>query len=250
VTLLPGHRALRLTILDCGLFDVRGGERIIGIPAFLVTTDRGAQVLIDGGFPPGYDEGQARADGLPVFGALIPDPARNVTAQLALMGLTPADITLHVLTHGHIDHVGALPLITCPLVVTRAERAEDRPLYFGTARAVAWPEVPTHRIEWETAICEGLTLIPTPGHTPGHLSVLVTLPEGPVILTADAINRASEPAEGFPDAMDPGTAAQSAAHLHRLRDRLGAALIWGHDPLQWQGLPKAPLPWGPAGGAG
>jgi N-acyl homoserine lactone hydrolase len=245
--LLQGHRVARLTVLDCGLFRVRGGQRIIGIPAFLVTTDRGAQVLIDGGFPAGYDAADARRDGLPGFGALIGHgPERSIAGQLALLGLTPADITLHVLTHGHIDHVGALPLIACPLVLTAAERAEPRPLYFGSARPVVWPDVPTHCITGETQVCDGLTLIPTPGHTPGHLSVLVTLPQGPVILTGDAINRASEPAEGFPDAMDPVTAATSAAHLHGLRDRLGAALIWGHDPAQWTVLPKAPLPYCPA----
>ncbi len=246
MTLLAGHRAVRLTILDCGLFSVRGGARIIGIPAFVVTTDLGAQVLIDGGFPPGYDDAAAGRDGLAAFGALIGYGAQHsVTGQLALIGLTPADITLHVLTHGHIDHVGALPLIGCPLVLTSVERAEVRPLYFGAARPVVWPDVPTHRIEGESDICEGLTLIPTPGHTAGHLSVLVTLPEGAVILTGDAINRASEPAEGFPDAMDPVTAAVSGAYLHALRDRLGAALIWGHDPAQWATLPKAPRPWLP-----
>ena len=106
--------------------------------------------------------------------------------------------------------------------------------------------MPTHLVERETTLCDGLTLIPTPGHTPGHLSVLVTLPQGPVILAGDAINRASEPAEGFPDAMDPVTAATSAAHLHALQGRLGAALIWGHDPAQWGTLPKAPLPFVPA----
>ncbi|MGQ0563740.1 MAG: MBL fold metallo-hydrolase [Gemmobacter sp.] len=241
MTLLPGHRARRLTVLDCGLFVVRGGERTIGIPAFLVTTDRGAQVLIDGGFPPGYDDAQARRDGLPAFGALVPAPDCNVTAQLARLGLTPADITLHVLTHGHVDHVGALSLVACPLVLTARERAEPQPLYFGTARPLPWPDLPTHRIEAETDLCQGLTLIPTPGHTPGHLSVLVTLPEGPVILAADAINRRSEPAEGFPDAMDPAAAADSAAHLHALQARLGAMLVWGHDPVQWPSLPKAPV---------
>jgi len=247
VTLLHGHRAVRLTILDCGLFSVRGGERIIGIPAYLVSTDRGAHVLIDGGFPPGYDDTAALRDGLPAFGALIDHgPRRSVTGALAKLGLTPADITLHVLTHGHIDHVGALPLIACPLVLTAVERAEPRPLYFGNARPIAWPEVPTHCIDATTDLCDGLTLIPTPGHTPGHLSVLVTLPQGPVILTGDAINRESEPGEGFPDAMDAVSAARSAAHLHALRDRLEAALIWGHDPAQWATLPKAPLHWLPA----
>jgi N-acyl homoserine lactone hydrolase len=247
VTLLPGHRAARLTVLDCGLFDVGGGRRIIGIPAFVVTTDRGAPILIDGGFPPGYDDAMAAEDGLPAFGRLVGYSARqSVTGQLALLGLTPGAIALHVLTHGHIDHVGALPLIACPLALGQAERALPRPPYFGQARRVAWPDVPTHLVEGETAVCEGLTLIPTPGHTPGHLSVRVDLAEGTVILAGDAINRAGEPAEGYPDAIDPATAARSGAALMRLCDRLAARLIWGHDPDQWPALPKAPMPLVPA----
>ena len=243
---LQGHRVARLTVLDCGLFSVRGGQRIIGIPAFLIDTDRGARILVDGGFPPAYatDPGQAaRDDGLPAFGHLIDHtPARSLPGQLALLGLAPDDITLHVLTHGHIDHVGALPLIRCPLVLTDTERAQPRPLYFGTARPLQWPDVPTRRISGDTCLCDGLTLIPTPGHTPGHLSLRVDLPQGCVILAGDAINRASEPAEGFADAMDPVTAAHSAARLMALQTATGASLIWGHDPAQWPTLPKAPHP--------
>lgn len=242
--ILAGHSVERMHLLDLGLFEVRGGQRVIGIPGFLLTTDRGARILIDGGFPPAYAtdaEGAARADGLPAFGRLLDyGPRQTLPGQLALLGLTPADIDLAVLTHGHIDHVGALPLVRCPLVLTAAERADPRPRYFGTARPMEWPDLPTHRIDGETILCDGLRLIPTPGHTPGHMSVLVTLPSGPVILAGDAINRASEPDEGYPDAEDPVAAAASGARLMALRQDLAARLIWGHDPAQWPGLQKAP----------
>lgn len=92
-------------------------------------------------------------------------------------------------------------------------------------------------------ICEGLTALPTPGHTPGHPSPPAELPEGRVvILAADAINRASEPAEGCPAAMAPQTAALSGARLPALQAGPEALLIHGHDPAQWPRLPKAPAP--------
>lgn len=244
MTLLAGS-IIRLTVLDFGLFEVRGGERVIGIPGFLLETDRGARVLFDTGFPPAYatDPYIAARDGLPRFGRLVDyGPHQTAVGQLALLDLTPGDIDLVILSHGHIDHVGSLPLFAnVPIVMTARERADPAPSYFGSARPMDWPDATYRLIDADTAVCDGLTLIPTPGHTPGHLSALVTLPEtGPVILAADAINRASEPAEGFADADDPVAASASAKRLLAL-EAAGALLIYGHEPTQWPRLPKAPL---------
>jgi len=247
--LLPKGRIQRLYVLDFGLFDVGPGRRIIGIPGFLLETDQGARILFDTGFPPDYATAPgptAARDGLARFGAFIGFSARQTAAgQLALLGLTPADITHVILSHGHIDHVGALPLFAhCPILMTRTERADPKPCYFFDIRPMDWPAAPYHLIDEQTDICPGLTLIPTPGHTPGHMSALVTLPSGQsLLLAADAINRAAEPAEGFPDAKDPVTAAASGALLLALARDHGALLIYGHDPAQWPTLRKAPDPY-------
>lgn len=244
--ILPGRLA-RLCILDLGLFEVRGGERVIGIPGFLLQTDRGQNILFDTGFPPDYltDPARPAQDGLPRFGRLLDyRPDQTAEGALALLGLAPADIDLVVLSHGHIDHVGSLPLFAhATIVLTARERAEPAPLYFGSARPIPWPDAQYHLIDADTPVCDGLTLIPTPGHTAGHLSALLALPDDRhVILAADAINRASEPAEGFPDADDPVAAKASADRLLSLAPP-GALLIYGHDPSQWPTLSKAPQAW-------
>jgi N-acyl homoserine lactone hydrolase len=245
--ILPGRLA-RLTILDLGLFEVRGGERLIGIPAYLLETDLGARILFDTGFPPAYatDLEIADRDGLPRFGRLLGfTPGQTATGALATLGLTPQDIDLLVLSHGHIDHVGSLHLFAhAPIMMTAVERADPAPSYFGTARPLDWPAASYRLIDRDTAVCEGLTLVPTPGHTPGHLSAILELPEtGPVILAADAVNRASEPDEGFADASDPVAAKASADRLLALGGP-ESLLIYGHDPAQWPTLRKAPAFYG------
>lgn len=184
--MIPG-RLVRLTILDLGLFEVRGGERLIGIPAYLLETDQGARVLMDTGFPADYatDPAIADRDGLPAFGRLVDHgPARTAAGALQALGLKPADIDLVILSHGHIDHVGALDQFAhAPIVMTARERADPQPSYFGTARPMDWPRADYHLIDADTRVCGGMTLLPTPGHTPGHLSVLLDLPlTGRVVL--------------------------------------------------------------------
>lgn len=248
---LAGHRAARLFLLDLGLFRVaataRHPGRVIGIPGFVVQTDRGAHVLIDTGFPPDYATdplGAAAADGLEAFGRLEGFSARQTLAgALATLGLAARDIAATVLTHSHIDHAGGLPAVTgAPVVLGAAERALPRPAWFGGRSRMDWPQADYRIVAGETALLPGLALIPTPGHTPGHLSVLFSPPAGaPVMLAADAINRESEPAEGFPDAEDPVAARASAARIMAVVQATGARLIWGHEPAQWPALAKAPL---------
>lgn len=244
--ILPDHQILRLFVLDFGSFDVGPGKRRIGIPGFLLQTDKGANLLVDTGFDPAYASDYAATDArdrLSDFGRLIDfTTAQTAAGQLALLGLTPADIGHVILTHGHIDHVGSLPLFTCPIILTKTERSLPRPIYWHASQPIDWPAAPYIEITADTQVCTGLRLIPTPGHTPGHLSALITIAGRSLILAADAINRASEPAEGFPDAVNPGLAATSAARLFALQRDHAAEIIYGHDPAQWSSLPKAPQP--------
>jgi N-acyl homoserine lactone hydrolase len=234
-----------LAVLDYGLFRVHANGRVIGISGFLIRTDAGEHVLVDTGFPPAYAvdaQAASAADNLGDFGEVLALTAENLPqGQLALLGLGPQDIDLLILTHSHIDHVGGLAgLPGVPVLMAAAERALPRPLYWGAAQPIGWPEADYHLLTDDAALAPGFQVLLVPGHAPGQLALLLDLPQtGRLLITSDAISRPAELAEGFGGAHDPVQAAASAARLMALVE--GAFVIWGHAPDQWPELRKAPL---------
>ena len=237
----------RLYVLDFGLFEVHEDGRAIGIPGYLLKARSGECILVDTGFPAAYYEDAARAsaaDGLDRFGRLIRlTEGQRPEAQLALAGIGAADITHVVLTHSDIDHIGGIGAFEdAVLVMGTAERALDRPRYFPGAPQIPWPR---HRrvqlVDADTELVPGLTVLSTPGHSPGHLSLLADLPgTGPIVITADAVSRPSQLHDGFTDAWDSDEAMRQATRLMTIARDRRALVIFGHDPAQWPVLRKAP----------
>ena len=235
-----------LTVLDYGLFKVHANGRIIGICGFLIHTDAGESVLIDTGFPPAYAQdatAASAADGLGSFGEVLTLTQDNLPAgQLAHCGLTCADIDLLILTHSHVDHVGGIAdFPQAPILLSPQECSLPRPLYFGKRRPMKWPARTYLTTTDDTDIGPGFRVFHTPGHVPGQLAFLITLPEtGPVLLASDAISRPTEVTEAFDTANDPAAAIISAARILDIAAQTKAMVIYGHCPAQWPTLRKAP----------
>jgi N-acyl homoserine lactone hydrolase len=162
---------------------------------------------------------------------------------LAGVGIAPRDIDAVVLGHLHFDHAGGLAdfagaEIHCHADEWEAAAENGDGAYF--ASDLAGP----HR--WrldrdERDLCAGLRLVNTPGHTAGHRSLFIQLPDRPpVILTGDAAdlheNLVGEIAPGILWHDREDLALASIRRLKALADAERAALWPNHDLGHWRAL--------------
>jgi glyoxylase-like metal-dependent hydrolase (beta-lactamase superfamily II) len=160
------------------------GEQAAELPimAWLIEHDEGL-ILVDTG-----ELASTPASAL-IRAEPVVRPDEELLAQLGRLGVRPGDITRVVLTHLHSDHVdGMLHFPALPTFVSERELQEHRS--FGgrlverlTIRLPAWfdPQPIAFRPEPYGAFATSFPLtragdvlaVPTPGHTAGHLSVIV-----------------------------------------------------------------------------
>src|SRR4029077_5021515 len=133
--------------------------------------------------------------GLPdaIFAAPAADPSawrrtKTLAGELDRIGIKPADVKLLAVSHTHPDHIGNVELF--PQAMLLVQQAEyDWPAQDGSPRFR--PSHPVIKLEGDHDVFGdgSVTILSTPGHTPGHQSLLVKLPEtGAVLLSGDMVH--------------------------------------------------------------
>jgi glyoxylase-like metal-dependent hydrolase (beta-lactamase superfamily II) len=159
---------------------------------------------------------------------------RTLQGQLIELEVRPTDVTYVAVSHTHGDHVGNVTLF--PQSMLLVQKAEyDWPGPGGKPRFD--PNMPVTKLEGDRDVFGdgSVVVLSTPGHTPGHQSLLVRLAHtGPVVLTGDLVH--------FQDNWDKrrvpsmnSDAAQSTASMQRVADLLARekAQLWiNHDKAQ------------------
>lgn len=120
-----------------------------------------------------------------------PDWRKPVTLmeQLRLLNVAATEIRFVGVSHSHPDHAGNLELF--PKATLYVQRAEYE---WADSRqdTIAFDKShPVHLVDGDLDIFGdgSLVLLATPGHTPGHQSLLVRLSKtGPIILSGDAVH--------------------------------------------------------------
>jgi glyoxylase-like metal-dependent hydrolase (beta-lactamase superfamily II) len=191
----------------------------------------------DTGFPPGANPNA---------------PKVSLADQLAKLKVTPEQIKYVGISHYHADHTSQLPSLTnATLLIGKGDwdGVNAKPPMTG-ANAAGF----THWISGGGKV-EPLTLdkdvfgdgtvvvLRTPGHTPGHSSLLVRLKEkGPVILSGDAVHfHENYESDGVPAFnYDRAQTLASLERIKKIAANQKATVIIQHDPRDIGKLPAFP----------
>jgi N-acyl homoserine lactone hydrolase len=167
---------------------------------------------------------------------------KTLASQLEQLGVKPSDVTYVAVSHTHGDHVGNVGMFPqATLLVQKAEYEWPGPN--NTPRFK--PEHPVTKLDGDKDVFGdgSVTILSTPGHTPGHQSLLVKLPKtGALVLSGDAVH--------FQDNWDhrrvPSNNVdqeQTKASMERIAGILAKekATLWiNHDKAQRDRLKMAP----------
>ena len=172
----------------------------------------------------------------------------TVKSRLREIGLSFSDIKMVIVTHLHWDHTGSLRFFqNCPIIVQKAEyRFAFNPDSFASPQYMLDHfDFPLNYqfVEGDSILLPGVSLIKTPGHTPGHQSLLVRLDNGSsYIFPGDAICLMDNLTLKIPSSNNWNNreAMDSLYRLEHLSHLLDAHIIPSHDPHIWEGLKKSP----------
>ena len=251
----------RLAPLKIGsqLIGRRDGWQWLPVPAFLVEHPGAGAILIDTGLHPscvnGVTENMGTINRFIYHARMTPDQA--LREALPARGIEPVQVRIVIMTHLHVDHASAISEF--PQATFIVDQREWEAAAHGGVRDGYHAAQFDHAFDWRGvdfesdpvssfagfAQCHDLLgdgsirLAATPGHTRGHLSVVLRTGSREILVMGDAAYTLRELAgEARPLVMADG-------HLHRrslneirqyLEQTPGALAIPGHDVQFWPTL--------------
>ncbi len=112
---------------------------------------------------------------------------RPLGEALASAGASVSDVSHVVNCHLHFDHCGGNPeLAGRPIFTQRVELQAARTPEYTLAELVDAPGLTYELLEGESEILSHVFVVPTPGHTEGHQSVVVRRGDGTVIIAGQS----------------------------------------------------------------
>jgi N-acyl homoserine lactone hydrolase len=180
---------------------------------------------------------------------------RSLTEQLASISVRPNDIGRIAISHTHGDHIGNMGMF--PDATILMQKAEYQWIHsdngpndnvnelMALARKLLGTPRHLQLIEGDFDLFDdgSVTLISTPGHTPGHQSLLVHLKNsGFIVLSGDVVHLQENFAKNVVPSLNTDKA-ESVASMQRVRQLIAtyqAKMFINHDKRQTDSLRLIP----------
>jgi N-acyl homoserine lactone hydrolase len=225
-----------------------GKSREFSDNCYLIRHDKGWMIW-DTGMS---DSIASKPEGVSAAGGLLTLWVRRTLAsQLAELNVSPGDVSHIAFSHFHADHCGNANLFTAATLYIQEREydaafgADPAKFNFNPALYEKLRNNPMTKLNGDHDIFGdgSVVILSTPGHTPGHQSLLVRLPRrGPVVLSGDMVhfdenwNNKRVPARNFDRDLSLRTMERIEAFLAANK----AALWINHDKAQSDSIPHAP----------
>lgn len=218
-------------------------ERVVApVWSALIRTNEG-NIVFDTGLHPVHVDRPDATFGPQSGLKVVMERQDAIVARLASLDLSPDDVAVVVNSHLHFDHAGnngAFPLATFVVQSEHLAFAKGKPNFPGVYWDIA--ELRYQPVNGRTRVARGVEAVPTPGHAPGHQSLVVDLAEtGRVVLTGDAAFTRENLERGEIPAMDQAAAKESLALIRSLAEDDLTRVFTSHDAEAWAGWRHAPL---------
>ena len=215
--------------LDVGTFTFAADEEWAGelgvVVAYAIRRREGV-LLFDTGFGFGSPELEERYH----------PKARRIQDVLGDAGVRLTEVDVVANCHLHPDHAGQNARVTgVPIYVQPAELETARAGGYTIDEWIDGPGVRYEAVEGDHELVPGIRIVATPGHSPGHQSLVVDQPDGPVLLSGQAVYGLDEwlerqGREGHSTARDQ---AAYDASLARMRAIEPVRVLFAHDRRPW-----------------
>jgi glyoxylase-like metal-dependent hydrolase (beta-lactamase superfamily II) len=176
------------------------------------------------------------------------EPAEEIGPQLQRLGIDPGEVSRVVMTHMHTDHAGGLHHFPRSEILLSAAELKVASGFAGIVRGYPnnrWPTwfrpvalelsgppfgpfPSSHRL----TEAGDVTIVPLPGHTPGHIGVAIRDGEQIVLIAGDASYTEQAMLKGICDGVSPDEDAARLTHerIRALAAQTPTVYLVAHDP--------------------
>ncbi|WP_394247213.1 N-acyl homoserine lactonase family protein [Vibrio profundi] len=250
---------LKLYVIDCGTIQARNlklfnpleeKERTmdLAVPCYLIKHPSKGTLVWDAGLEDGISkdpEGQLAGNG-----AFHLKVDKTMLSQLQELGIEPEDVTYFAPSHLHMDHSGnanyfeksTLLMQKVEYDVAFSEQAANygfNPTYYSKLEKESYLGLNgDHDVFGDDSVI----ILSTPGHTPGHQSLLVKLKNtGTILLSGDLYHyQGNRDTYGIPVWNEKKATISSFARVDNILDNTPTKLWIQHDPAHAKGMRMSP----------